>query len=117
MAFTFLRVLVSAVILVAVAELSKRHPRLGAILLTLPIVSILAFTLSWFQHRDLVAVSRLARETLVLVPLTLPFFLPLAFAERLQLGFWAALGLGLLLASIAVGLWITLGPNLAGEDL
>lgn len=115
--WTLLRVIVSAVILVAVAELSKRNPRLGAILLTLPIVSILAFTLSWFQHRDLVAISRLARETLVLLPLTLPFFLPLAFAERMQLGFWAALALGLLFASLAVGLWIAFGPNLASKDL
>ncbi|MBY0586594.1 hypothetical protein K2X85_05425 [bacterium] len=115
MTATILRAIVSAVILVAVAEVSKRQPRLGAILLTLPIVSILAFTLSWWQYHDLVAVSRLARETLVLVPLTLPFFLPLAFAERLHLGFWTALGLGLLLAGLAVGSWIMLAPSVSDE--
>ena len=40
---------------------------------------------------------RLARETLVLVPLGLPFFIPLAFASRLGLGFWPALGAGIVL--------------------
>ncbi len=64
MTATILRAIVSAVILVAVAEASKRQPRLGAILLTLPIVSILAFMLSWWQYHDLVAVSRLAPKRL-----------------------------------------------------
>jgi hypothetical protein len=69
MIWNIARVGIVAVIVVAVAELSKRYPRYGALLLSLPIVSILAFLLSWFQHRDLPAISKLARETLVLVPL------------------------------------------------
>jgi hypothetical protein len=111
MTVTIIRAVVSAIILVAVAEISKRQPRLGAILLTLPIVSIMAFTLSWWQYKDLPAVSRLARESLVLVPLTLPFFVPLAFADRLHLGFWAATGLGVVLAGSAVGCWIAFRPG------
>ena len=112
MVWNVLRVLVSSVILVAVAELSKRQPRLGAVLLTLPIVSILAFTLSWFEHRDLAVISRLAKETLVLVPLTLPFFVPLAFADRLHLSFWPAMLAGLLLVTLTVGLWSVFGPDI-----
>lgn len=108
-----LRVAVVAIIVVAVSELSKRYPRFGGLLLSLPIVSILAFLLSWFQHRDLPAVSRLARETLVLVPLGLPFFLPLAFATQLGLNFWSALALGILLASITIGGWFWLFPAAA----
>lgn len=105
-----LRVLLVAVTIVATAELSKRYPRYGALLLSLPIASILAFTLSWIQHRDLPAVSRMARETLVLVPLSLPFFVPLALAPRLGLDFWPSFGLGILLASLTIGSWMWLGP-------
>jgi hypothetical protein len=71
----------------------------------------LAFLSTWQQRQDLEAISRVARETLVLVPLGLPFFVPLAFAGRLGLGFWSAFGAGLLLASITVGLWLWLGPR------
>ncbi|HEX5103607.1 MAG TPA: hypothetical protein VFV87_07350 [Pirellulaceae bacterium] len=85
--WTVLRVLAATIIVVAVADVSQGYPRVGAVVLTLPVVSILAFLAAWFQHRDLPAVSKLARETLVLVPLGLPCFLPLAFAERLGLGF------------------------------
>lgn len=104
--WNIIRVGIAAITIVAVAELSKRYPRYGALLLSLPIVSILAFLLSWFQHRDLAAVSRLARETLVLVPLGLPFFVPLAFAERLGLTFTAAVSLGLILAVASIGSYL-----------
>ena len=110
LAWNIVRVLLVSAIVVAVAELSKRHPRVGALLLSLPIVSILAILLGWFQHHDLPAISRLARETLVLVPLGLPFFIPLAFAQRLGLDFWSSFIAGLLLASLTIGAWLALGP-------
>ena len=54
-----------------------------------------ALVMSWQEHRDLPAISRLARETLVLVPLGLPFFVPLAFAQRFGLDFRPAFVIGL----------------------
>lgn len=111
MFWTFVKAMISAAVIVTVAEMSRRFPRLGALLLTLPLVSILAFVMSWTQHRDLPAISRLAKETLVLVPLGLPFFVPLAFAERLGLGFWSASLLGVALASVTIGMWFAFGPR------
>lgn len=102
---------ISGAIIAAVSEIGNRFPRMGALLLTLPLVSILAFILAWNQQRDLPAVSRLARETLILVPLGLPFFIPLGFADRLGLGFWFAFAAGILLASATIGLWFWLGPK------
>jgi hypothetical protein len=109
--WNIIRVLIAAATIVAVAELSKRFPRYGALLLSLPVVSILAFLLSWFQFHDLPAISKLARETIVLVVLGLPFFLPFAFAERFGVGFWTAMGLGVLLAALSVGSWMWFGPS------
>jgi hypothetical protein len=63
-------------IVVTVAEISKRYPRAGGPLLALPLVSVLAILATWFQQRDLSAISRLSRETLILVPLGLPFLVP-----------------------------------------
>ena len=105
------RGLIAGLTIVGVTELSRRWPRAGALLLTLPLISILAFVMTWTMERDLVAISRLARETLVLVPLGLPFFLPLAFAERVGLSFWPAFGFGVLLASLTIGFWFWIGPQ------
>jgi predicted Kef-type K+ transport protein len=106
-----LRVAIVAVIVVTVAEVSKRSPRLGAVLLSLPIMSVLAFQFSWFQHHDLPSVSRMARDTLVLVPLGLPFFLPFALADRLGWNYWSCLVVGLALATAGIGTWLTLTAN------
>ena len=102
---------IAGITVMAVISASNRSPRLGAFLLTLPIVSILAFLMTWQTKRDIETISTLARETLVLVPLGLPFFIPLALASRYGLGFWAAFGCGLLLASATVGAWLLFGPK------
>jgi len=104
------RVLLVATIIVTVAELSKRYPRAGALLLSLPIISMLAFLVGWYQHHDLPSISRLARETLMLVPLGLPFFIPLAFSQRFGLGFWTAFVAGLALATLTIGSWLVIAP-------
>src|SRR5436190_16495493 len=93
------RGVIAGAVVVGVTVLSNRSPRLGAFLLTLPLVSILAFVSSWQQKHDLRTISQVARETLVLVPLGLPFFVPLAFATKTEWNFWSAFGLGFLLAS------------------
>lgn len=109
--WNILRVAIAATIVVVVAELSRRYPRAGALLLSLPLLSILAILFAWFQHGDAAAISKLSRETLVLVPLGLPFFVPLAFADRLGMGFWAAFASGLAISSLTIGAWLLLAPS------
>jgi hypothetical protein len=103
---------IAAATVVLVSEVAQWLPRLGALLLTLPVISIIAFVMTWTEYNDLRTISRLARETLVLVPLGLPFFVPLAFCERLGLSFWLACGAGLALASITISAWFWFGPKL-----
>jgi inner membrane protein involved in colicin E2 resistance len=52
----------------------------------------------------------MARETLVLVPLGLVFFVPLALAERLHWGFWPAFALGVILAAFMIAVWFRFDP-------
>ncbi|MCC9608779.1 hypothetical protein LOC68_08555 [Blastopirellula sp. JC732] len=107
-----LRAIIAGLVVAAVSQIADRYPRLGALLLTLPIVSIVAFVAVWWKDQDLATVSKLSRETLVLVPLGLPLFIPLAISQRLGLGFWGAFALGLILASTTIGLWFAFGPKL-----
>ncbi len=104
------RAVIAGLVVAGVSELADRHPRLGALLLTLPIVSIVAFVAVWQKEQDLSTISRLARETLVLLPLGLPFFIPLAFSQRLGLTFWPAFAAGIILASVTIGAWFQFGP-------
>ncbi len=47
-----LRVVIPVLTILAVSEVSRRSPRLGALLLTLPLVSILAFGAAWSRDHD-----------------------------------------------------------------
>ena len=107
----FIRTTLAAVLIGVVSEIAHRSPRAGAVLLTLPIISIMAFLMTWFRDHDLKNLSQLSRETLILVPLGLPFFVPLAFAEQLGLRFWSALAAGLILATLTIGGWLMYGPS------
>lgn len=111
MMWTLAKALIAVAVIVGVSEISQRFPRWGALLLTLPIVSILAFVMSWQKDHDLPAISRLARETLILVPVSLPFFVPLAFADRMGLNFWSAMAMGVAAASLTIGSWFVFGPR------
>ncbi len=100
--------MVTGLIVVTVSEIARRWPRLGSLVLTLPIVIPAVFVVMYLRQRDLAPISRLAQETLILIPLGLPFFAPLAFAGRLGLGFWPALlsGFGLVTATVCAYLWM-----------
>ena len=111
MGMTLLPDLIAAIIVMGVTEVANRSPRIGALLLTLPIVSILAFIMTWTKHGDIATISSLSQETLVLVPLGLVFFVPLAFASRWGLSFWPAFWIGLAVASAVIAFRFWLGSN------
>src|SRR3954464_15352 len=97
MFWTVARAFAIGVTIVTVAEFSKSAPRYSALILSLPVVTISAFTISWSQHHELMVISVFAKETLTLVILGLPLFLPLIFCEQLGLGFWGSLCSGIML--------------------
>ena len=84
--------LIVGIVVVVVLEIAPRMPRLGALILTLPMVSILIFIWYGMKKDDVTKVSVLVRETLALVPPGPPFFVPLALAKSWGIGFWTALG-------------------------
>ncbi len=105
------RGIIVAVMVIAVAELSKRSPRYSALLLSLPVITILAITMSWLRYHDLELISAFSKEMFVLVILSLPLFLPLIYCKQLGLGFWQSLACGVILVSLAIGAWVGLRPD------
>ena len=101
--------LLAGFIVVAVGEVARRYPRVADVILAVPLVVFAVYAVMYLQTPDLAPISRMARQMLVLVPLSLPFFVPLAFADRLHLAFWPAFAIGLALVTVSVSayLWLT----------
>src|SRR5690242_6683942 len=71
-------------------------PAIGAVILSLPLISILAFIWLWRDTSDTGAVAALSQSTFWFVLPTLPMFLVLPALLRNGAGFWPALGLSCL---------------------
>ena len=106
------KIFISAAVIVLVSEIAGRSSRLGGLVLSLPIVSILAFVMTWYAQRDMAVITGLARETLILVPLGLPFFVPFALASRTGLTFWPSFFLGLLMSAATISGYIAMSSRM-----
>ena len=99
MLYLLLKAGISAVIIVAVSEIAKRSPGFGALIASLPLVSVLGMIWLWRDTHDRARMAAHAGATFWYVLPTLPMFL--VFPALLsRLGFWPALILSALLTIV-----------------
>ena len=96
------KVLVSALVIAVASEVAKRDSFWGALLVALPLTSILAVSWLYAETRDNLLVTRFARDIFLLVPGSLLFFLPFLLETKTRLGFLPNLFAGLVLLALAV---------------
>jgi hypothetical protein len=96
MLYGAIKALLSGVIIATASELAKRSPALGAIILSLPLTSILAFIWLWRDTSDKEGIAALSQSTFWFVLPSLPMLLILPALLRGGAGFWTALGLSCL---------------------
>ncbi|WP_459556815.1 DUF3147 family protein [Lacunimicrobium album] len=85
--YYFFKLLLTAGIIVAVSEASKRSSFLGGLLASLPLVSYLGLIWLYIETGDTTKVADLSRDILWLVIPSLPFFLFLPFLLKRGHGF------------------------------
>lgn len=96
------KVLISALVIALASELAKRDSFWGALLVAMPLTSILAIGWLYAETRDNLLVTRFARDIFLLVPGSLLFFLPFLLETKTRLGFLPNLLIGLVLLALAV---------------
>jgi hypothetical protein len=112
MIYLVVKALLSGVIIAAVSELARRSPGVGALVASLPLVSILGMIWLWRDTGDPVRLAAHAEATFWFVLPSLPMFLVVPALIRRGLHFWPALGIGCAL-TIALYLAMTIiGPRL-----
>ena len=97
MLYTLTKALLSGAIIAAASEVAKRSPALGAVILSLPLVAVLAFVWLWRDTADKEAIASLSQSTFWFVLPTLPMFLVLPALLRNGLSFWSALAVSCVL--------------------
>ena len=91
MLYPLIKAVISGVLVASVSEVSKRNPAFGAMIASLPIVSILAMIWLWRDTGDNERIAAHAEATFWYVLPSLPMFLVLPVLLRNGLGFWLSL--------------------------
>ncbi len=103
------KALLAGALIAAIAEIGKRLPALGALVASLPLVSVLGMIFLWHARPDAENMALHAEATFWYVLPSLPMFLLIPALLRHGVPFWAALvagcvlTLGLYLAMMQVG--------------
>ncbi|WP_333676481.1 DUF3147 family protein [Dyella sp.] len=96
--------LITAAVVVVVSEVAKRSDRLGALIASLPLVTLLALTWLYIDKQPVDKITNHAWYTFWYVVPTPPMFL--AFPRLfIRFGFWPALGFSALITIVSFALF------------
>jgi hypothetical protein len=95
--YFIVKCLLSGLIIAVVSEVARRSPTLGALIVSLPVVSLLGILWLWRDTKDIDRIATHAESTFWYVLPSLPMFLVLPVMLRSGAGFWSSLGASCLL--------------------
>lgn len=109
MGYLLLKAALSGIIIAVVSEVARRAPGLGALIASLPLISVLGMIWLWRDTADPVRMADHAYATFWFVLPSLPMFLLIPYLLRQGVSFWVAMVSGcvvtvvLYLTMVAVG--------------
>lgn len=102
MLFTAFKIIFSACVIAFASWLAGKRPDLAGFIIALPLMTLLVLPFNFAEYQDPANTADFAKSILVAVPLSLTFFIPFLFADKIMaiapdgFGFWAVYGAGLL---------------------
>jgi hypothetical protein len=89
------KIAITAILVVAISEISRRSTLLGGILASVPLVSVLAMMWLYVDTHDTTRIASLSQSILWLVLASLPLFVVLPLLLKKGLNFYLSMGIGL----------------------
>lgn len=105
------KALLSGVLIAAIAEIGKRLPAMGALVASLPLVSVLGMLFLWHVRPDAENMAIHAEATFWYVLPSLPMFLLIPALLRHGVPFWIALAAGCALTIVLYLAMMQIGPR------
>jgi len=99
--FYLLKIVIALVVIIGATELSKKNTTLAAILLAMPIIFFVSFTLIWEESKDRSLISGLIQETTMYILPVIPFLFLFSFLVKSGFNYYLALAIAIV--GITVG--------------
>lgn len=109
--YLVIKAAISGIIVAAVSEIARRSPGVGALVVSLPLVSILAMIWLWRDTRDAARLAAHADATFWYVLPSLPMFLLIPLLLKRDVPFFAALLAGCALTILLYAALTLIGPR------
>lgn len=111
MLYLIVKAALSGIIIAIVSEVARRSPGFGALVASLPLISVIAMMWLWHDTRDAERLAEHASATLWFVMPSLPMFILIPLLLRGGINFWLALALGCALTVVLYMLMTWIGPR------
>lgn len=93
----WVRAFVSGMVIALASTIARRQPALGALIVSLPLVSVLSMVWLWRDTPDPEGMARFVGNTFWYFLPSIPMFLLIPALLRRGVDFWPSLGLGCLM--------------------
>lgn len=105
--YFLLKSALSGLLIAAIATIARRLPAAGALIASLPLISMFGMIWLWLETHDTAKMVTHTEATFFYVILSLPMFLLIPWMMRHQISFWMALLAGCLLTVVlyALTMW------------
>lgn len=111
MLYLAIKAALSGIIIAIVSEVAKRYPGFGALIASLPLVSVLGMLWLWRDKPDVGNMAAHVEATFWFVLPSLPMFLLMPALLRHGTPFWASLLIGCALTIALYLAMVSLGPR------
>lgn len=105
MTYLLLKAAISGVIVALASEIARRYAGIGALIASLPLISVLGMIWLWRDTHDPIRLANHASATLWYIAPSLPMFIVIPMLLRHGVGFWPALTLG---CALTIGLYLAM---------
>ena len=112
MLYLIVKAAISGILIAVASEVARRFPGWGALIVSLPLVSVLTFIWLYVDTRDSARIAELSQSTFWFFLPSIPLFLALPAMLRAGVNFWLALAAACLLTAALYGLMILAAPRL-----
>lgn len=107
MVYYFTKIAVTSLLIVLISEIAKRSSMVGAILASIPLVSVLAMIWLYIDTRDVVKISNLSTSIFWLVIPSLTLFVSLPLLLKQGIHFYLSISISICITLVSYWLMIT----------
>jgi hypothetical protein len=112
MIYLAIKAALSGIIIAIVSEVARRSPGTGALIASLPLISVLGMIWLWRDTQDVARMAEHSAATFWYVLPSLPMFLVIPLLLKRGVGFWPALAAGCILTMALYAAMVWASPRL-----